>query len=150
MSSRPMGRRTMAERIRLSRAAGFRLPPNTINVARPGKLGNPFVVGKWGTRPQCVSALASLSAGFINLGTSQVTIDAQLALWGHIHAVRDRFAGRDVACWCSLDGPCHGDVYLHLWNGGSIADLARFAVEPPRPGLGMMAWDILQAPGVPA
>lgn len=139
-----------AARIRLSRSSGFRLPKGTINVARPGKLGNPFIVGKWGTRAQCVSALASLAAGFINLGTSHVSVDHQLALWGHIHASRDRFIGCDVACWCSLDGPCHGDVYLHLWNGGSIADLVQFFVEPPRVGLGMMAWDLLKAPGAVA
>ena len=33
-------------RIRLSRARGWRLPENAVNVARPGPWGNPFVVGK--------------------------------------------------------------------------------------------------------
>lgn len=26
-------------------------------------------------------------------------------------------AGRDLACWCPLDFPCHGDVLLELANG---------------------------------
>lgn len=27
-------------------------------------------------------------------------------------------AGRDLACWCPLDQPCHADVLLELANGG--------------------------------
>ncbi len=25
-------------------------------------------------------------------------------------------AGRDIACWCPLDGPCHADVLLEIAN----------------------------------
>jgi len=32
-------------RVRLSRSAGWRLPPNSRSVARPGRFGNPFVAG---------------------------------------------------------------------------------------------------------
>lgn len=32
----------MPERIQLSRAKGWRLPPNTVRVTRPGPWGNPF------------------------------------------------------------------------------------------------------------
>ena len=28
-------------------------------------------------------------------------------------------AGRDLACWCPLDQPCHADVLLELANGGA-------------------------------
>lgn len=36
-------------------------------------------------------------------------------------AFYDAFAelrGRDLACWCPLDQPCHADVLLELANGG--------------------------------
>ncbi|GAB3429915.1 hypothetical protein GCM10027436_02470 [Actinophytocola sediminis] len=28
-------------------------------------------------------------------------------------------AGKDVACWCGPDDPCHADVLLELANGGA-------------------------------
>jgi hypothetical protein len=33
--------------------------------------------------------------------------------------VREQLAGRDLACWCPLDQPCHADVLLELANGGT-------------------------------
>ncbi|WP_174851684.1 DUF4326 domain-containing protein [Youhaiella tibetensis] len=31
-------------------------------------------------------------------------------------AVRADLAGRNLACWCSLDGPCHADTLLRIAN----------------------------------
>jgi hypothetical protein len=33
-----------------------------------------------------------------------------------ITAARANLAGRDLACWCPLDQPCHVDVLLELAN----------------------------------
>jgi Domain of unknown function (DUF4326) len=30
--------------------------------------------------------------------------------------VRERLSGRDLACWCKLDQPCHADILLELAN----------------------------------
>lgn len=30
--------------------------------------------------------------------------------------IREQLAGRDLACWCPLDQPCHADVLLELAN----------------------------------
>jgi len=30
--------------------------------------------------------------------------------------IRRELAGRDLACWCPLDGPCHADVLLAVAN----------------------------------
>jgi hypothetical protein len=30
--------------------------------------------------------------------------------------LRQELAGRDLACWCPLDQPCHADVLLELAN----------------------------------
>jgi hypothetical protein len=35
----------MPRRIQLSRKKGWRLPDGAVSVARPGPLGNPFVIG---------------------------------------------------------------------------------------------------------
>ena len=29
---------------------------------------------------------------------------------------RRELAGHDLACWCSLDGPCHADVLIEIAN----------------------------------
>lgn len=35
-----------------------------------------------------------------------------------IAAIREHLAGKDLACWCPLDGePCHADVLLEIANG---------------------------------
>lgn len=31
-------------------------------------------------------------------------------------AIRAELAGRDLACWCALDQPCHADVLLEIAN----------------------------------
>ena len=36
------------------------------------------------------------------------------AIWGAMDTLR----GRDLACWCPLDQPCHADVLLDLANTG--------------------------------
>ena len=105
----------MPKRIRLSRAKGWRMPPGTVNVARPHKFGNPLIVGKHGTRADCVEylALALCNQMVLTLVDLQLLQLYRDAAWGAIEQLR----GRDVACWCPLDGkPCHGDVLLHLWN----------------------------------
>ncbi|WP_165368501.1 DUF4326 domain-containing protein [Serinicoccus sediminis] len=33
-----------------------------------------------------------------------------------LQEIRDELAGRDLACWCPLDEPCHADVLLKLAN----------------------------------
>lgn len=33
--------------------------------------------------------------------------------------IRSSLHGRDLACWCPLDQPCHADVLLELANGAS-------------------------------
>lgn len=31
--------------------------------------------------------------------------------------IRASLPGRDLACWCPLDSPCHADVLLEIANG---------------------------------
>jgi Domain of unknown function (DUF4326) len=33
-----------------------------------------------------------------------------------VEAARHELAGRDLACWCPLDLPCHADVLLDVAN----------------------------------
>ncbi|MEO5605594.1 MAG: DUF4326 domain-containing protein [Novosphingobium sp.] len=130
---------TQAQRIRLSRAKGFRLPANAVNVARPGRWGNPFVVGKHGTRAQCAAKFYVLARGFVAFSEPDISVDAQLTVYRRIRRHAADLAGHDLACWCALDGePCHGDVLLMLANPGHPAPAwLRAGVDLPRVRLGM-------------
>ena len=120
------------QRIRLSRARGWRLPENTVNVARPGSWGNPFVVGEDGTREHCVELYALLAGGYLCL-TSKVGLEPQKRAAAMLRTRLHEIRGRDLACWCRLDGlPCHADVLLLLANEGSKCGiLDRFVVRVP-------------------
>ena len=32
--------------------------------------------------------------------------------------------GRDLACWCPLDQPCHADVLLQIANAQQVTELS--------------------------
>jgi hypothetical protein len=72
-------------------------------VARPSRWGNPFRIGTDGDRAECV---ARFREAFLSGGLSFGPED-----------VRRELAGRDLACWCPSDGPCHADVLLEAANG---------------------------------
>lgn len=121
-------------RIQLSRAKGWRKPQNAIVVARPTRWGNPFVVGTHGTRAEVVGAHARLLQGFIATSDGPATdMQRQYAYYvkDNIGALRDH----DLACWCSLDGPCHADLLLALANqhdlDGTLARALYRAGDPP-------------------
>lgn len=106
----------MPQRIRLSRAKGWRLPEGAVYVARPGKLGNPFIVGKHGTRAECAAKYLQLACGFLTF-SEEIDVDLQVKVYRAIHRALPDLKGKDVACWCALDGgACHGDVLLALAN----------------------------------
>ena len=115
---------TLPIRIRLSRARGFDLQNHSqavnglpaVHVARPGPWGNPFVVGKDGDRGQCVDLYTALLAGLLALAKSP-DIEALKASRSFVDAHLDELRGKNLACWCALDGkPCHADVLLKIAN----------------------------------
>jgi len=107
------------ERVQLRRTKGWRKPPDAVVVARPSRWGNPFTIagareaGWEGTdrelRAQCVDSFRR----FLNdryFWPHGEPIRAHIL--SHVHELR----GKDLACWCPLDEPCHADVLLELAN----------------------------------
>lgn len=131
------------QRIRLSRAKGWRLPANAVNVARPGRWGNLFIVGRHGTRAQCAAMFYQLARGFITF-SQDVETDAQLTMYRRIRRHVRELEGMDLACWCALDGgACHGDILLLLANPGlELPEWMKRPVDLPSVRLGMAASDI--------
>lgn len=113
------------ERIRLSRKKDFKLPPGAINAARPGPWGNPFIVGVDGTQAECVRLHLLLLAGYFCL--TKTNVDAQKAHYAHVKKNVASLIGKQIACWCAPDKPCHVDnliaatKFARLQTGGRVS-----------------------------
>lgn len=104
-------------RIQRRRTKGWVMPENTVSVCRPSKWGNPFIVHpehKPGRR---------WNGEFFSVPTAEEAVDCyrlmlfipgetSLALMDALPELR----GKNLACWCRLDQPCHADVLLELAN----------------------------------
>lgn len=95
-------------RVQLSRKKGWRMPPNTVRVARPGKWGNPFAVGK---PYETVGA----HTRYVATQVDAVRLFCPLAYARKPEIVAE-LRGKNLACWCALDEPCHADVLLRIAN----------------------------------
>ncbi|MGI4851981.1 MAG: DUF4326 domain-containing protein, partial [Janthinobacterium lividum] len=82
------------------------------------------------TAAECVALFRQLMIGIPHIG-SKTTTTAQGTARSNIMRNLDRLKGRNLACWCSLDAPCHGDVLLVLAAGG-VAALGRADAAPQR------------------
>jgi hypothetical protein len=108
-------------RIQLSRRKGWRLPENTVVVSRPTKWGNPFRVHSDGTGMDaenavaCFRSMVTKEGGWIPVALPWPCGKVPMA-WTSIEDVKRELRGKNLACWCPLDQPCHADVLLELAN----------------------------------
>lgn len=102
----------MSERIQLRRTKGWRKPEGAVVVSRPTKWGNPFMIGP------IVSAYPSLTVEqCASFAVNQFKFDGRERLgYPSVDDIRRELAGRDLACWCPLDQPCHADELLRIAN----------------------------------
>lgn len=91
----------MAKRIQRKRGKGWRMPAGAIYVGRPTKWGNPYIPDEPSERQEAVDLFREWWL--------------QLAERGYGHDISE-LRGKDLACWCPLDQPCHADVLLKLAN----------------------------------
>lgn len=109
-------------RVQRKRAKGWKMPPDTVSVTRPGQFGNPFPVDCYG-HAGAVDRFRRLMTGHMStreMSESSYYGQASLPfqrnyIRGGLHLLR----GKNLACWCALDKPCHADVLLELANTGS-------------------------------
>ena len=72
------------------------VPEGAVYVGRPSKWGNPFVVGRDGTREEVIALY-----------------EANLLADPFLMSQLDELRGRDLVCWCAPLS-CHADVLLRL------------------------------------
>jgi hypothetical protein len=120
----------MPVRVQLSRAKGWRMPPNTVRVSRPGKWGNPFRIGEL--------------KGFVNDtdptdrvlfyphdNAEAVVAFRWLAVQPKYRAmIVEELRGKNLACWCKPGAPCHADVLLELANASPVDGTTERQPEP--------------------
>ncbi len=87
------------KRIQRKRTKGWRMPPNTVYVGRPTEWGNPFK-GKDAYKKYKKAMYAEYEEEWVAGLLMSMTI----------------IEGMNLACWCSLDKPCHADVLLKIAN----------------------------------
>lgn len=90
----------MAQRIQRKRTKGWRMPEGAVYVGRPTMFGNPYRVGVNGSAAECVRFYRE-------------SLRIQRAFR---KVIRKELRGKDLACWCPLDRPCHAVVLLEIAN----------------------------------
>jgi hypothetical protein len=81
---------------RVQKKFGVELPSNVIYVGRPSKWGNPFKIGKHGTREEVVAKY-------------ETWLQNKLA---EDYAFLSELKGHDIACWCKPEELCHADIIM--------------------------------------
>lgn len=116
-------------RLQLSRRKGFNLQASSraingmaaVNVTRPHRFGNPFVIGeavdlamarKWGWWPLGNPSYVAPDAHQAMRRFRAVLIGDE-AIHNHVCAA---LRGKNLACWCELGSPCHADVLIEFAN----------------------------------
>lgn len=132
------------QRIQLRRTKGWRMPENTVKVDRATKWGNPLriecdVADAFGVvspiavvdgsgkvaqthfltrRDAAAWAVAAFRSGVQTaVQFPQIARDADPEFY-LIASNISKLRGKNLACWCPLDQPCHADVMLELANKG--------------------------------
>jgi hypothetical protein len=111
------------KRIQRKRTKGWKMPDGAVYVGRPTRWGNSWREGDtgWTVGP----------GGRINR-EPHPPLTREQAIESFRHAETyyakdagpdyfDDIRGRDLACWCPIDKPCHADVLLELANAEESA-----------------------------
>ena len=110
----------MVERVQLSRAKGWRLPPLTVKVDRATRWGNPYRVGepvdmkaarRWGWKMKFPERVCETAEQAVRLFAGSLARDGA-SKW----VLRQELRGKNLACWCAPSEPCHADVLLYFAN----------------------------------
>lgn len=81
------------------------MPENAVYVGRPTKWGNPYP--RSGEHPSKLDAYSRCSA--VEFYRVHLRRNPGIA-----EDARRELRGKDLACWCPLDQPCHADVLIEI------------------------------------
>lgn len=122
----------MPKRIQRQRVKGWRMPEGAVYVGRPSRWGNPIYLSDVGAQYPSLNDVQVARMVVRDFEALARRGSLHFPNWRHlggrrgpvtwtypsVNEVRAELAGRDLACWCPLDQPCHADVLLEIANGG--------------------------------
>lgn len=118
----------MAKRIVMTRQRPWRKDnPEAVIVDRTTKWGNPYKVVRVGdswTIEDGEIRPFSLSKEEATRIVVEWFAEAVANGWDGVpfrDEIRSELGGKNLACWCPLDQPCHADVLLEIANGADDA-----------------------------
>lgn len=103
----------MPKRIQRKLIKGWRMPHNTVYVGHQTMWNNPLRVGRDVTALFCVKIFETELRDALE-GKSRFL--SHPAYYARMAEHLDELRGKNLACWCPLDRPCHADVLLKLAN----------------------------------
>ncbi len=121
-------------RLQRKRTKGFRLPPGTVCVTRPGPWGNPFQ-SAWQFKTVFEDMLFGSNVTLAVMrflknnhpdNSATLTFERAYAHIAMMFVNLHQLKGENVACFCSLEDECHGDTLLKHANSGFVFDLDRW------------------------
>ena len=98
----------MPKRIQFKRKKGFKLPENCVRVTRPSRFGNPYKIGS--PRPFERGNIETIEE-VLQLFEDQLLFEMQ-GNPKYLESLR----GKDLACFCKIENPCHADILLQYAN----------------------------------
>lgn len=109
---------TTPQRIQLSRKKGWKLPPNTVVVSRPGRWGNHWRVGTKPAVPKTWMDVFTVATRDEAVRNFRLFMEAHP---GVCEEARRELRGKNLGCWCRPGEPCHADVLLAIANSEDAA-----------------------------
>jgi len=113
----------MTKRIQRRRTKGWKMPEGAIYVGRPTKWGNPFVISKDVAIPPIPEPMWAVRFNnrlLVRFDGRELAaadaVDRYRLLARELRMSAVELRGKDLACWCPLDQPCHADVLLEIAN----------------------------------
>ncbi|MCH8479169.1 MAG: DUF4326 domain-containing protein [Wenzhouxiangella sp.] len=131
----------MPKRVQRKRTKGWKMPDNTKYVGRPTKYGNPFIVRgdllycDASHRRKVLDPWVLFTGDPIQKDESKLYGSIALFYYRHwlnglydhsgvvrprgftIDQMKEELQGKNLACWCDLDHPCHVDVLMDVLYG---------------------------------
>lgn len=102
-------------RVQRRRTKGWRMPPNTVSVTRPGRFGNPFPPGKVGPMGrEPIDAEGAVGCFEAMLSDPELRAAAG---YPSDDEIRRELRGKNLACYCDPSAKwCHANVLLRIAN----------------------------------
>jgi hypothetical protein len=120
------------KRVQRQRTKGWQMPDGAVYVGRPSRWGNPINLSD--VADQFPSLDDTQVARMVVRDFQSLAVRGELSYpnwrfaggsrgpvsWTYptVAEIRADLSGKDLACWCPLDQPCHADVLLEIANGG--------------------------------